>query len=38
MRRLGLPATTRASLYFYNTAEDVDRMIAALRVVRSIFG
>ena len=38
MRRFGLPATTRASLYFYNTAEDVDRMIAALQVVRGIFG
>ena len=37
MRRLGLPSTTRASLYFYNTTEDVDRMIAALQVVRGIF-
>jgi cysteine desulfurase/selenocysteine lyase len=38
MRRLGLPATTRASFYFYNTTEDVDRMVAALQVVREIFG
>ena len=37
MRRLGLPATTRASFYFYNTTEDVDRMVAALGVVRGIF-
>ena len=37
MRRLGLPATTRASFYFYNTTEDVDRMVAALQVVRGIF-
>ena len=38
MRRYGLSATTRASFYFYNTTEDVDRLVAALRVVRGIFG
>jgi cysteine desulfurase / selenocysteine lyase len=30
MRRLGLPGTTRASFYFYNTKEEVDRMIEIL--------
>jgi cysteine desulfurase/selenocysteine lyase len=38
MRRLGLPATTRASFYFYNTTDDVDRMVTALHVVKGIFG
>lgn len=27
MRKLGLPGTTRASFYFYNTAAEIDRMI-----------
>ena len=27
MRRFGLPGTTRASFYFYNTKEEIDRMI-----------
>ena len=31
MRRFGLPGTTRASFYFYNTIEEVDRMIDILR-------
>lgn len=31
MRRFGLPGTTRASFYFYNTAEEIDRMIEILR-------
>jgi cysteine desulfurase/selenocysteine lyase len=31
MRRFGLPGTTRASFYFYNTTEEVDRMIDILR-------
>ena len=30
MRRFGLPGTTRASFYFYNTKEEVDRMIEIL--------
>ena len=38
MRRFGVPATTRASFYFYNTTEDVDRLVAGLQVVRGIFG
>lgn len=37
MRRLGTPATSRASFFFYNTHQDVDRLLHALRTVRSIF-
>ncbi len=38
MRRLNVPATTRASFYVYNTREDVDALVAALGRVRDIFG
>jgi cysteine desulfurase/selenocysteine lyase len=38
MRRLGVPATARASFYIYNDASDVDAMIAALKEARSYFG
>jgi cysteine desulfurase / selenocysteine lyase len=31
MRKLGLAGTTRASFYFYNTMEEIDRMIEILR-------
>ncbi|MDZ7781140.1 MAG: cysteine desulfurase [Gemmatimonadota bacterium] len=37
MKHLGVPATARASFYLYNTVEDVDRLVDALRRVRSIF-
>jgi len=30
MRKLGLPGTTRASFYFYNTIEEIDRMMEIL--------
>jgi cysteine desulfurase/selenocysteine lyase len=38
MRRLGVPATVRASLAFYNTREDIDRLVDALARVREMFG
>ncbi len=38
MRRLGVAATARASFAFYNTREDVDRMIDGLARVRELFG
>jgi cysteine desulfurase / selenocysteine lyase len=38
MRRLGVPATTRASCYLYNTTEEIDRLVDGLAVVRSYFG
>jgi len=37
MERLGVPATTRASLAFYNTREEIDGLIAGLRKVKEIF-
>jgi cysteine desulfurase/selenocysteine lyase len=37
MQRLGVPATTRASLAVYNTRDEVDRLIDALLDVRRIF-
>ena len=38
MRRLGVPASTRASFAVHATREDVDRLIDALGTVREIFG
>jgi cysteine desulfurase/selenocysteine lyase len=37
MRRFGLPGTTRASFYFYNTAAEIDRMIDILRAAARFF-
>jgi cysteine desulfurase/selenocysteine lyase len=37
-RILDIPATARASLYLYNTADEVDALIAALDEARRIFG
>jgi cysteine desulfurase / selenocysteine lyase len=37
MRRLGIPASTRASVAVHNTREDVDRLIDGLGTVQSIF-
>ncbi len=38
MQRLGVPATARASLAFYNTRDDVDRLADAIGQVRKLFG
>ena len=38
MRRLGVPATTRASAWIYNTTEEIDRLVAALEDARRVFG
>jgi cysteine desulfurase/selenocysteine lyase len=38
MRRLGVPATSRASIGVHNTPADVDRLIDGLAEVRRIFG
>jgi cysteine desulfurase/selenocysteine lyase len=38
MRRYGVPATTRASLYLYNTTEDVDALLDGLEKAHAIFG
>ncbi|HSL72247.1 MAG TPA: cysteine desulfurase [Longimicrobiales bacterium] len=37
MRRLGVPATTRASCYLYNLPSDLDRMIGGLETARALF-
>jgi len=38
MRRMDVPATARASFHVYNTREDVDRLVDALRGAREVFG
>lgn len=37
MDRYNIPATARASLAFYNTREDVDRLVAAIEKVKEVF-
>lgn len=37
MRKLGLTSTTRASFYLYNTEEEIDRLVAALRRTLTFF-
>ena len=37
MRRFGVPGTTRASFYFYNTTEEIDRMIEILEAAVRFF-
>ncbi|GIG64583.1 cysteine desulfurase [Phytomonospora endophytica] len=36
--RFGVPSTTRASFYLYNTTDEVDALITALDKVRKVFG
>jgi cysteine desulfurase / selenocysteine lyase len=38
MRRLGVPATTRASAYIYNTTSEIDALVAALGSAVRVFG
>ena len=38
MRKLKVPSTSRASFYFYNTEEEIDRMIDILHEARRFFG
>jgi len=38
MKRLGLPATARASFALYNTHEEVDALAEGIRKVREVFG
>lgn len=37
MKRLGVPATVRASLYLYNTSAEIDQLAGAIRRVQKIF-
>lgn len=38
MRKLGLASTTRASFYVYNTAEEIDTLVASMRRIQKFFG
>ena len=38
MKRLGISGTVRASLYFYNTYEDIDKFILALEKIKEKLG
>jgi cysteine desulfurase/selenocysteine lyase len=38
MQRFGVPATTRASLAFYNSREEIDVLVRALHRVLKVFG
>jgi cysteine desulfurase/selenocysteine lyase len=37
MARMGVPATARASLAFYNTRDDIHALVGALQEVREVF-
>ncbi len=37
MRKLGVPATARASFYFYNSTDEIDRMVEILDDIASFF-
>ena len=38
MRRLGVPATARASFYVYNDERDVEALVASLQRAKEVFG
>jgi cysteine desulfurase/selenocysteine lyase len=38
LRKLGVESTARASFYFYNTKEEVDHFIEAIRNIQKFFG
>ena len=38
MRKLGVPATARASFACFNTTDDVDAMIDAIVKAKEVFG
>jgi cysteine desulfurase/selenocysteine lyase len=38
MERFNVPATTRASFAFYNTKEEVDRLVEGIHHVLKLFG
>ena len=37
MQRFGVPATARASLVFYNTKQEIDQLIAAIKRAKEVF-
>ena len=36
--RYGIPASTRASFYLYNTVGEVDQLVLSLEKVKKVFG
>jgi cysteine desulfurase/selenocysteine lyase len=38
MKKLGVPSTARASFYFYNTKEEVNRFIEVVKEIQKFFG
>jgi cysteine desulfurase/selenocysteine lyase len=38
MKKLGVESTARASFYFYNTTEEIDRFVEVLKEVQKFFG
>jgi cysteine desulfurase/selenocysteine lyase len=37
MKKLGTPATTRASFYFYNTEQEIDFFVQSLKKIKTFF-
>jgi cysteine desulfurase/selenocysteine lyase len=37
-RKMGVPATTRASFYLYNTLDDIDALVDGIRDAKNYFG
>ena len=38
MERFGVDATARASISFYNTKQEIDRLVGGIQKVREVFG
>ena len=38
MKKLGVESTARASFYFYNTTEEIDRFVEVVREIQKFFG
>ena len=38
MRKLGVESTARASFYFYNSTDEIDRFVAVLGEIKKFFG
>jgi cysteine desulfurase/selenocysteine lyase len=38
MRKLGVESTARASFYFYNTVDEIDRFVEVLKEIQKFFG
>ena len=38
MKKLGVGSTARASFYFYNTTDEIDRFVEIVREIQKFFG